>query len=110
MIDETIRNIRERIEKADAMDDARKRELLGLVATLKTEVQALSKTQSEHAESITRFAELSTHEATRSEPDDHLVDVSLKGLAASVRKFEVTHPRLVDIVNRICASLADLGI
>ena len=110
MIDETIHRIRERIDKADTLSDDRKKELLGLVTTLQAEVEDLSKTRREQAESVARFAELSTHEATRQERDRHLVDVSLQGLAGSVRKLEVSHPRLAEIVNQMCITLADMGI
>jgi hypothetical protein len=110
MIDETIVKIRQRVEQTSRLEDDRKRELLELLDTLKTEVQHLAKTRQEQAESITRFAELSTHESTRQERDARLVDTSLEGLAASVRKFEVSHPRLVEVVNQICTTLADMGI
>ncbi len=41
-----------------------------------------------------------------------LLDVlhELKGLHTTLREFEVTHPELVDTVNRICIMLANLGI
>ena len=110
MIDKTIRKIQDRIEKTDSIDGDRKRELLGLIETLDKEVKALSRTRREQAESVARFAELVTHEATRRERDASLVDASVKGLAASVQNFEVSHPRLVEIVNQMCMTLADMGI
>jgi hypothetical protein len=34
----------------------------------------------------------------------------LAGLSASVEGFEKSHPKLVEIVNRICTALSGLGI
>ncbi|HLF65979.1 MAG TPA: DUF4404 family protein [Gammaproteobacteria bacterium] len=41
-----------------------------------------------------------------------LLDVlhELKGLQVTLREFEVSHPQLVDTVNRVCVMLANLGI
>ena len=69
-----------------------------------------SKTQQEQAQSIAGFAEVSTHEATRTEQDPELLKLSLEGLGSSVRGFEESHPRLVQIVNSISSTLSNLGI
>jgi low affinity Fe/Cu permease len=110
MIQDTLQNIQARVEGLAAMDDAKRRELLRLLDTLKTEVVELSKTEREHAESIARFAEISAHEATRQEKRPELQRISLEGLSASVEGFEATHPRLVKIVNSVCVMLSNLGI
>jgi Mg2+ and Co2+ transporter CorA len=110
MIDDTIRKLETRIEGADAIKDDRRRELLQLLGTLRSEIAQLSTTHDEHAQSIARFTELSTHEATRTEQDPRLRDLSLKGLSSSVEGFEKSHPRLVQIVNAISNELANLGI
>ena len=65
MIKKTIGEIEARIQGADALGDERKRELLQLLGTLKTEIGTLSKTHDEQAESIAGFARVSAHEATR---------------------------------------------
>ena len=110
MIEDTIGKIESRIEGADAIKDERRRELLELLGTLKAEVAQLSKTHGEQAQSIAGFTELSTHEATRSERNPQLLDLSLQGLSSSVEGFEKSHPRLVQIVNSISNTLSNLGI
>ena len=85
-------------------------ELLGLLATLKSEVIILSRTHPEEAESITGFAQVSTHEATRAEKNKALLNVSVRGLTSSIDGFETSHPELVRIVNRIALMLSNLGI
>ena len=55
--------IEERIKKAKSLNDERKKELLDLLSTLKTEVSQLSKTDAEDTLSITGFTEVSIHEA-----------------------------------------------
>ncbi len=110
MIEDTIGKIEAKIQSADAIKDDRRRELVQLLGTLKSEVAELSKTHGEQAQSIAGFAEVSTHEATRSEQNPHLLKLSLEGLSSSVTELRESHPRLVQIVNAISNTLSNLGI
>jgi seryl-tRNA synthetase len=110
MIQQTIEKIEERLQKTISLNEGNKSELLKLISTLKVEIDDLSKTHNEQAESITRFAALSTHEATRQEKDLKLLNLSIEGLNTSVQGFEASHPRLVNAVNDLCSMLSNLGI
>lgn len=110
MIHETLARIESRITGTESISDDRRQELLHLLGTLRAEVSELSKTDIERAQSIAGFAQISAHEATRSAKDPELLDLSLKGLGSSVEGFEQSHPRLVQIVNSISHTLANLGI
>ena len=110
MIEDTVGKIESRIEAAEAINPARKAELLQLLGTLKSEVAELSKTHGEEAQSIAGFTEISAHEATRTGQNPQLLKLSLEGLAGSVAGFEKSHPRLVQIVNTISNTLSNLGI
>jgi hypothetical protein len=110
MIEDTIGKIEARIQSAESIKDDRRRELIQLLGTLKSEVAELSKTHVEQAESIAGFAEVSTHEATRMERNPQLLRLSLQGLSSSVTELEKSHPRLVQIVNAISHTLSNLGI
>ena len=110
MINETISKIEERIRVAGKMGGEQKTELLKLLAELKSEVTNLASTHEDDAHSIAGFTDVSTHEATRGSRKPELMDQSLQGLAASVRGFEESHPRLVQLVNSISTTLSNLGI
>jgi hypothetical protein len=110
MIKETITQIEARIEKAESLNEARKKELLDLLSTLKTEISELSKTHAEHSRSIAGFTGVSIHEAMREEKNPQLLKLSLQGLSTSVEGFEISHPKLVGIVNSICHTLSNIGI
>jgi hypothetical protein len=110
MIEDTIGKIEARIETADTIKEERRRELLQLLGTLKSELAELSKTDGEQAQSIAGFTQISAHEATRTEQNPELLKPSLDGLSSSVQGFEESHPRLVQIVNAISNTLANLGI
>jgi len=110
MIENTIVEIEAKIHGANSISDERKRELLQLLGTLKSEVGALSKTDDERAQSIAEFAKLSTHEATREKQSPQLREISVTGLRSSVEGFEQSHPKLVQIVNSISNMLSSLGI
>lgn len=110
MIKETISSIEAKIQSTDTLQEEKKRELLQLLGTLKSEVATLSETHGEQARSIAGFTEMSAHEATRSEQNPELLELSLKGLSSSVSGFEKSHPRLVQIANSISQTLSNLGI
>jgi chromosome segregation ATPase len=113
MIEETIKKIGKKITESknpDEVKDKNIKDLVHLLETLKNEVAELSKTHEEHAESIAGFAKVSAHEATRREQNPELLKLSVKGLASSVEGIESSHPKLVDIVNRISVMLSNMGI
>lgn len=110
MIEDTVSKIEAKIQSSESIKDEKKRELLQLLGTLKSEVATLSETHGEEAESIAGFTEISTHEATRAEQNPELLELSLKGLSSSVEGFEKSHPQLVQIVNAISNMLSNLGI
>ena len=110
MIKKTVEKIEASVRKSRSLDARQKKELIGLLATLKSEIGRLSKTHGEHARSIAGFAELASHEATRKEKKSRLMDLSLEGLSASVQELEASHPVLVKTVNDLCNLLAGIGI
>jgi hypothetical protein len=110
MIEETFNKIKTKIQTTTSITAGKKTELLTLLSALESEISALSKAQSEHAESIAGFVERSAHEATRREKDSELLRLSIAGLTASVKNFEVSHPRLVRDINYISTVLANMGI
>ena len=110
MIEETFNKIKTKIQTTTSITADKKTELLTLLSALESEITTLSKAQSEHAESIVGFVERSAHEATRRDKDSELLRLSLAGLAASVKNFEVSHPRLVRDIDYISTILANMGI
>ncbi len=88
MIEETIGEIEAKIHGSSSISEERKRELIQLLGTLKSEVSTLAKTHDEQARSITNFAQASTHEATRSEQNTESLQYSIQGLRSSVGGFE----------------------
>ena len=110
MIENTLGEIEARIHESGAVRPEQKQELLGLLATLKTEIDSLAKTNADQASSITGFAQVSAHEATRADQNTQLRELSVRGLRSSVDGFEQSHPKLVQIVNSISNTLSNLGI
>src|SRR3974377_329514 len=87
MIEDTIGKIEAKIQSADAIKEDRRRELVQLLGTLKSEVAELSQTDGDQAQSIAGFAQVSAHEAIRTEQDPHLLRLSLDGLRSSVNEL-----------------------
>ena len=110
MIQETIKKIEQRVKGSQTLSDTGRQELLGLLKDLKGEMDGLSQTDREQAQSITSYFDISTHEVTRQGKQPKLLQHSLEGLSASVDGFETSHPKLVMVVNRICTTLSNLGV
>jgi hypothetical protein len=110
IIDYRIGIIESTIETARNIPRDRRDELLAMVAGLKSELTNLSKTHHEEAASITRFADASTHEASRSRKNPKLADTALSGLRVSIHGLEDSHPALVGVVNRFATALSNMGL
>lgn len=110
MIDETIAKIEKTIADEDNIETDSRSELLGLLSRLKLEITTLPNPEGEHARSITKFMDVSAHEAMRQTKNPDLLDLSLKGLSSSVKDFEADHPKLAEVVDAICRMLSGIGI
>ena len=110
MIENQIATIRSTIETAGNIPSETKTEILKLVAGLKSEIETLSETHHEDASSITRFADASAHEASRSQKNPQLAETALRGLRLSIQGFEDSHPMLVGMVSRFATALSNMGI
>ena len=110
MIQDRIDKIEATVTQAANLPGETRQELLKLLAELKAEVAPLTATHDEDASSIARFTDASVHEATRTARKPEQKEAALKGLTSSVRGFEASHPRLVEIVDRIATTLSNMGI
>jgi hypothetical protein len=110
MAPNTIDKIEEKLRNNSSLSEENRKELLSLLAELKTEMSGFSAEQKEHAEIIIGHIENSTDEAIKEEKDENLLQKALDALSDSVRGFEVSHPVLVEKINFIASKLADSGI
>ena len=110
MIPETLSQIEARIRQATALTEDNKAELLKLLAALRTEIGDLARTKRDEAHRIAAIARNSTESATHDQTNPELIKQSLDQLASAVSGFEESHPRLVEVVNRMATMLAGSGI
>jgi F0F1-type ATP synthase membrane subunit b/b' len=110
MIQDDLDKIEKMLMQSAAVKESGKAELLDLLTTLRKEIDDLSQTHYEHAESIVGFARLSAHEAVRRKKNTALLSLSIEGLTSSVEGFEISHPKLTEIVNKLCTMISNLGI
>ena len=110
IVDYRIGIIETTIQTAKNIPSDRKSELLAMVTRLKSELNNLSKTHHEEAASITRFADASAHEVSRSRKNPKLADTALNGLRVSIQGLEDSHPVLVGAVNRFATALSNMGL
>ncbi len=110
MINDTISHIEKNIRKSSTLNKNQKKELLQQIRKLRKEISVLSKTNPEQAESIAGFTQVSMHESIHGEKNSVLAQLSFKGLKESVRRFEVSHPQLVAVIDEIMGLLSAMGI
>lgn len=111
MTDEQIEKIKSAVEAANHIPAEHKAELLDRLSKIKPAVAKVAQTHNEeHAQSIARLVEVSTHEAARKNRRPELLEKVLRELRQSVEKFEASHPKLTASVNEYSTFLSALGI
>lgn len=110
MLKHTLEQIESKIKLSPNIPDEKKKEYFSLLNELNDEINELSKTEKEKAQSIKGFTKIAAHEATRDQLDPHLIKISLEGLSSSVREMHASYPKLVNTVNSICTFLSKIGI
>jgi hypothetical protein len=110
MIQDRIAKIEAKLHSTEHLSPETRAELLGLLADLKAEVGPLAETHGELAQNITQYTDAAVDQATREDKQADSASEAFEGLTSSVRDFEVSHPRLVQIVDRLALTLSNMGI
>jgi predicted kinase len=110
MFSEHLAKIETTLWNSTNIPEATRKELLDLVAALKAEATPLLETHGETAHEIAGSAEAAVQASVRRKEHPEKAVQAVEGLAASVREFEATHPRLVEIVDRLALTLSNMGI
>ncbi|MGE5402674.1 MAG: DUF4404 family protein [Ignavibacteriales bacterium] len=110
MIQDTIAKLEEKIRTNSSLSEENRAELLYLLSQLNPQITELSRTHTEHAESIAGSIERSAYEAMQEERNPGTLKSEIDTLSDSVKDFEVSHPKLVETVNYIANVLANMGI
>ena len=92
------------------MQEQNKESVLSLIEELKEELIAVSAEDSERLSSTGSFAEAGANEVVRKDGDKGILDIALSGARESVKEFEETHPKLVQVINSICTQLSNSGL
>ena len=109
-IENSIRKIKATVRSSPSISSEKRVELLYLISILESEIGELYESKPAHAQYLVGSIERSTAEAMRQNKNKEQLSISLENVAASVKEFEVSHPRLVADVNSICTILANMGI
>jgi hypothetical protein len=98
MIEDTIRQIEERLRSSENIAPETQTELLTLLARLRAEARSLPAGQSVP----------SVRDDNAEQPES--VQDNVEQLRRSVEEFEGSHPQVVQMVNHLANTLAGLGI
>jgi ABC-type transporter Mla subunit MlaD len=107
---ERIEKTKSAVDAADHIPAEKKATLSAALSKLTPALEQISETHQEHAESIARLVEASTHEATRQEKRPEHLKKLLQELRESAQKFEASHPRFAAFVTEYSTLLSALGI
>ncbi len=105
-----IEAIEKKIESSSQIDAKTKKTLLDLMCDLKIELVDLKKNSPETAHNIAEKTNISAEKILTSDNKLNELQKDIDGLQETVEEFEVSHPKLVQIVNRFCMMLSDIGI
>src|SRR5512140_1648965 len=98
MIADRLAKLESTLRDNTSIPEGTRQELLGLLTGLKTEVAPLLDAQ---ARDIAGSAEAAVAASIKRDEQPEQAAQAVEGLAASVREFEATHPRLVEIVDQL---------
>ncbi len=110
MVEDTLKRIEREIIGNDNLSQEKKQQLTGLLTELKEQILNLNNTNTIDAASIANYAETSIREATRQEKSSELLSHSIEGLSLYAKKFEVSHPTLIGVINTIGQTLVNIGV
>lgn len=108
MIAERLAKLEGALRDNPNLSDGARQELLGLVSALRAEMASLADTHS--AQQIAGSAEAAVNASIQREQQRQRANQAVEGLAASVREFEASHPKLVEIVDQLTVTLSNMGI
>jgi len=100
MIQDTIRQIEERLRASENLAPETRDELLTLLARLRAEASSLPPSEAPEPSPA--------ETAATTEPES--VQDTVEQLRRSVEEFEESHPKVVQMVNHLANTLAGLGI
>ena len=98
MIEETIRQIEARLDASTNLAPETRAELVTLLAKLRAEASQLPARERPEAEAGDEPA------------DEESMQEHVDKLRSSVEEFEVSHPKVVQLVNHLANTLSGLGI
>lgn len=110
MIDEKLDKIEEKIRNASSMQAENKSIVLDLLSDLKKELKEVDEKDTALLSNTGSFAEVGANEVARENGDKGILDIALQGLNESVKGFEKSHPKLVQVINSICTQLSNSGL
>jgi hypothetical protein len=102
-----IEAIEKKIEATSHIDAKIKKDLLDLMHSLKAELKDV---HPETAHEIADKTNISTGKVLASDNKKNELQEDIDGLQETVGEFEASHPKLVQVVNRLCMMLSDIGI
>jgi len=105
-----IEAIEKKIESTSQIDAKIKEDLLDLMRSLKTELTDLKEVNPNGAHNIADKTQVPAEKVLNPENKKNELQKDIDGLQETVEEFEVSHPKLVQVVNRICMMLSDIGI
>jgi methyl-accepting chemotaxis protein len=98
------------LKESSALPPDKRDELLGLLAQLREETASLGSADPAKAQEIAAQTHALAEQALTQGASPESTSRALSKLSQSVRGFEESHPRLVQVTNAICTALANMGI
>ena len=106
MIHEKLKAIEDKINESSSMKQENKESVLELLSELKSEIQDVSSEQTDQIAQLDSLKEIQQS----TDEDAGLIKKAFNEVSDSVKSFEESHPKLVQLVNSICTQLSNAGL
>ena len=107
-MDSALRKLQEKLSNLDKVSERERQELGNLVEQLQQELNELAVNDHDKAVEIGSAVQDTASQALHGGTAE--AQLAADDFTSIIEKLEISHPRLTDVVNRMCKVLADIGI
>ena len=107
-MDTVLRKLQNKLENLDNVSDQDRQELGNIVDHLQQELNELAVDDRDKAVEVGSAVHETATQALQGGSAE--AESAIDDFASVIEKLEINHPKLTDMVNRLCKMLADIGI
>lgn len=109
MLKQTLDKLEENIQDSQTLAQDKKSELLSLVDNMRIELGDFASGHAAQADDIAQQAHTAVRQVL-AETEPQQVALTSQGLARSIEEFELSHPKLYDVIKAFAIRITGFGV